>query len=139
MSFTSLVRRFQFTYAPEGKVEQHDHPDVVKYFALGKTRPSHAAVNQSFHPAQTFEHDFGHPFTAHDADDGLDEHFKRMASHAATAQSLTDDAAKLTEILSQPLNFTIDNPYREGETRADFDDSDFDAKCMCRRVLFSSN
>ncbi|KAJ6535036.1 hypothetical protein B0H19DRAFT_1080439 [Mycena capillaripes] len=86
-----------------GKVDQHDHPDMVKYFAM-----------------------------AYDADDGLDKHFKRMASHRGTAKSLAKkcggNAAKLAQILSKPLNFTIENPYEEGETRADFDERDFDAK-----------
>ncbi|KAJ7616285.1 hypothetical protein DFH06DRAFT_1145556 [Mycena polygramma] len=102
-----------------GKIEDCNHPDMVRYFV---------AVNQ----AQAFEEDFEHGFNGHDANDRLDQHFKRMASHTASAKSLalkcSGDALKLAAFFSKPLEFTIDNPYEEGETRTDFDDRDFDTK-----------
>ncbi|KAJ7238316.1 hypothetical protein B0H12DRAFT_1075306 [Mycena haematopus] len=97
-------------------VDRHDHPDMVKYLAAAKA----------------FEEDFGHAFTAHDAADGLDEHFNRMAFHAWVAQDLASkcagDTDKLGQILSAPLNFVVYNPYRADEFCSEFNDKDFDMK-----------
>ncbi|KAJ6545759.1 hypothetical protein B0H19DRAFT_1076020 [Mycena capillaripes] len=93
-------------------VEHHDHPDMVKYLAA----------------AEAFEEEFEHPFTAHDAEDGLDEHFNRMAFHACIAKGLAGDPNKLAEVLSTPLTFTVYNPYLREEYRSEFNDEDFDRK-----------
>jgi hypothetical protein len=85
--------------------------------------------------AKVFDEDFGHPFSPHDANDGLQEHFERMEFHASVAKSLAqtygDDAAKLAALFSTPLKFTIENPYEPNECRSEFDEQDFDCKCEC--------
>ncbi|KAJ7503601.1 hypothetical protein B0H11DRAFT_2222227 [Mycena galericulata] len=98
-------------------IERHDHPDMVEYFAA----------------ARAFENDFGHPFIAHDADDGLDKHFKRMAFQAATAAELQElGDAWTSKVISEPLTFTLKNPYPEGDQRR----LDFDVKLrLFKRTL----
>ncbi|KAJ7488483.1 hypothetical protein B0H11DRAFT_1912975 [Mycena galericulata] len=98
-------------------IDRHDHADMVKYFAA----------------ARAFEDDFGHPFTAHDADDGLDEHFKRMAFQTSTAAKLQElGDAWTSKVISEPLTFTLKNPYPEGDQRR----LDFDVKLrLFKRTL----
>lgn len=75
--------------------------------------------------AATFEADFGHPFAC---DDGLDNHFKKMMFYADEAKKLAsiceNNAQKMVEIASQPIEFNIYNPYPEGDDRR----ACFDAK-----------
>ncbi|KAJ7453632.1 hypothetical protein B0H11DRAFT_2245269 [Mycena galericulata] len=87
----------------------HDHPDIVNYFVQSRA----------------FEVEFGYRFSP---SDGMEDHFKRMASHASTASWLASvcdgDSAKMAEVLSQPLTFNVINPYLEGDERRER----FDAK-----------
>ncbi|KAJ7681686.1 hypothetical protein B0H17DRAFT_1333643 [Mycena rosella] len=81
---------------------RHDHPDMTIYLRA----------------AAAFKNEFGHTFTA---DDGCDHEFKRMESHAASAQALfalyTDDEAGLTVAISEPLTFEVNNPYPGDDPR----------------------
>ncbi|KAF8183521.1 hypothetical protein K438DRAFT_1766810 [Mycena galopus ATCC 62051] len=98
------------------KIYQHDHPAIVKYLA----------------DAKDFKEDFGHEFSAHDADDGHDQYFNCMAFHAWLAKELKSkcdgNPDKLAEVLSTPLTFTVFNPYNADDFRSDFNDKDFNAK-----------
>ncbi|KAJ7602058.1 hypothetical protein DFH06DRAFT_1351743 [Mycena polygramma] len=74
--------------------------------------------------ARAFEEDFGHEFCGHD---GLDEHFKEMASHAHSAARLRERNSNNVEAMvaeaARPLSFEVSNPYPVGHPRrGDFDD-----------------
>ncbi|KAF8174186.1 hypothetical protein K438DRAFT_1980484 [Mycena galopus ATCC 62051] len=107
------------------KIYQHDHPAIVKYLA----------------DAKVFKEEFGHEFSAHDADDGHDQYFNSMAFHAWLAKDLKSkcdgNPDKLAEVLSTPLTFTVFNPYNADEFRSEFNDRDFDAKCTASCSYFN--
>ncbi|KAJ7642827.1 hypothetical protein B0H17DRAFT_1216368 [Mycena rosella] len=83
------------------ELNNHDDPLMAAYLAL----------------AQEFEADFGHAFSSQD---GWDEHFKQMAFHASTAEALAarfdNDVEQIAAAASQPVKFTVYNPYGPDDT-----------------------
>ncbi|KAJ7669581.1 hypothetical protein B0H17DRAFT_1086657, partial [Mycena rosella] len=84
------------TRATATDAKDHDDPVMAAYLAC----------------AQEFQADFGHAFSS---PDDYNEHFKQMAFHADTAEALAarfdNDADKIAAAASEPLNFTVYNPY----------------------------
>ncbi|KAJ7018655.1 hypothetical protein C8F04DRAFT_1198695 [Mycena alexandri] len=86
---------------------RYDHPDMVCYLAAANALAE-----------DTFEEDFGHPFSL---SDGLDIEFDRMASHRSSAawllKTFSDDPVGLATYASNPFVFQVNNPYPEDDTR----------------------